>query len=91
MFYELNIFDPWANNPYKRSTEESPGEAFDGMANAWAQITMEVDPATEFSQQQLVDDANSGDMTVTSFSIGEIEDAVKEKMSNLVPNLLPVG
>jgi hypothetical protein len=86
MFFELNTRDVFGNTPWKRSVENVPEESFEGSMNAFAQLTLLIDPDAKLSEQKLVSDATADSMATASLmSIGE------SKFSLGFPNILPDG
>lgn len=89
MFYELNTWDPFGTNPWKRSTNGDLDTTFIGNLDIYAQITTLVDPGATF-KEDTIDTNTTGDATIamTHFD-AEVGAVLLEEVE--VPNILPDG
>lgn len=81
MFYELDTFDPWGSNPWKRSTVEHKNGSFSGYMNMFARATEFVAPDVKFREAQRIE----------TTSELEAQQAAAQGATEDVPNLLPDG
>ena len=93
MFYELNTWDPFGTNPWKRSTNGDLDSTFIGNLDIYAQITNLVDPGATF-KEQTIDTNTTGDPTIPSVQThahfdADMGEVVVEAVE--VPNILPDG
>lgn len=89
MFYELNTYDIYGSNPWKRDDAVSLTGTFKGDTNVWATIVGRLDPEVEFSQEEHIEDADiRSTMANTTEATGVAE---RDIFGIAIPNLLPDG
>ncbi|KAF4990980.1 hypothetical protein FDECE_14187 [Fusarium decemcellulare] len=86
MFYELDTFDPWGNNPWKRSTVEHQNGSFSGVMNVLARATEFVAEDVQFRQENKIEDTSKLSGTVVG-----AQEVASDGATEDVPNLLPDG
>jgi hypothetical protein len=92
MFFELNSFDVFGGNPWKRSLDSAPEDSFEGQMNAIAQVTLLLDPDAKFSQQQYVSEATTNSVTTASLmSVKMANTNTDDNAPIQVRSLLPDG
>ena len=59
MFYELDTFDPFGHNPWKRDAAASPNGTFLGDVNSLARIIKELDPDSSLVEEGKIEDSDA--------------------------------
>ncbi|CAM1510069.1 Fc.00g004040.m01.CDS01 [Cosmosporella sp. VM-42] len=84
MFYELNSWDPAGTTPWKRGVDNPENGTFAGDQSILAQLTLFLDPAAKFRNQDEVEvqETSSGPNLLE----GEDDVQVEAVLSNLLPD-----
>jgi hypothetical protein len=93
MFYELNTWDIFGSNPWKRSENSHAEDTFEGSVNQLAQIALLIDPDAELADKAMVSD-ESGASTVSTASFAAskmVSLKTTDVTKRLFPNILPDG
>ena len=90
MFYELDTFDAFGTNPWKRSTNGDLGGTFAGELDIFAEITKLIDPGASFRNNE-IDNTTTGTSTLASAAAADGIVADVELPEIQIPNVLPDG
>ncbi|KAH7114166.1 SGNH hydrolase-type esterase domain-containing protein [Dactylonectria estremocensis] len=91
MFYELNTLDPLGKSPWKRSDRQSLTGTFAGNQAIFAQIAIGLDPKSNFTFEQHLDDESMSSALNNAGILAETDDDGSGEDGIEVPNILPDG
>lgn len=89
MFYELNTWDPFGTNPWKRSTNGDLDTTFIGNLDIYAQITTLMDPGATFKVDTIDTDTASNTTNAMKQAHFDAEVGVMVMAEVEIPNILP--